>query len=67
MPIQHRDNFVRQINVDVTMQARILVPLQYIGLVDMAIFTNPKPTVYRNLYQNTGPSNDIVSNSKTII
>ena len=32
--------------------------LRYIagfGLVEMAISTNPKPTIYRNLYQNTGP------------
>ena len=30
--------------------------LQYIvgfGLVEMAIPTNPKPTIYRNLYENT--------------
>ena len=26
-----------------------------IGLVKMAISTNPKPTIYRNLYENTGP------------
>ena len=25
------------------------------GLVKMAISTNPKPTTYRNLYNNTGP------------
>ena len=25
------------------------------GLVEMAISTNPKPTIYRNLYENTGP------------
>ena len=32
--------------------------LRYIvglGLVEMAISTNPKPTIYRNLYGNTGP------------
>ena len=32
--------------------------LRYIvgfGLVEMAISTNPKPTIYRNLYENTGP------------
>ena len=32
--------------------------LQYIvgfGMVEMAISTNPKPTIYRNLYENTGP------------
>ena len=31
--------------------------LRYIvgfGLVEMAISTNPKPTIYRNLYENTG-------------
>ena len=26
------------------------------GLVEMAISTNPKPTIYRNLYENTGPA-----------
>ena len=25
------------------------------GLVEMAISTNPKPTIYRNLYENMGP------------
>ena len=33
--------------------------LRYIvglGLVEMAISTNPKPTIYRNLYGNTGPA-----------
>ena len=33
--------------------------LQYVvgfGLVDMAITTSPKPTIYRNLYENSGPS-----------
>ena len=38
--------------------ARILVQLQYIvgfWLVEMAISTNQKPTIYRNLYENTGP------------
>ena len=25
------------------------------GLVEMAISTNQKPTIYRNLYENTGP------------
>ena len=32
--------------------------LRYIvgfGLVEMAISTNPKPTIYRNLYENTSP------------
>ena len=32
--------------------------LRYIvgsGLVEMAISTNPKPTIYRHLYENTGP------------
>ena len=32
--------------------------LRYIvgsGLVEMAISTNPKPTMYRNVYENTGP------------
>ena len=24
------------------------------GLVEMAIWTNPKPTLYRNLYENLG-------------
>ena len=26
------------------------------GLVEMAISTNPKPTIYRNLYENTSPA-----------
>ena len=26
-----------------------------LGLVKMAISTNPKPTIYRNLYENTSP------------
>ena len=33
--------------------------LQYIvgfGLVEMAISANPKPTIYRNLYDNTDPT-----------
>ena len=25
------------------------------GLIEMAISTNPKPTIYRNLHENTGP------------
>ena len=32
--------------------------LRYIlgfGSVEMAISTNPKPTIYRKLYENTGP------------
>ena len=35
--------------------------LQYVvgfGLVEMAISTNPKPTIYRNFYENTGPLNN---------
>ena len=28
------------------------------GLVEMAISTNPKPTIYRNLYENTGPGDE---------
>ena len=39
--------------------------LRYIvgfGLVEMAISTNPKPTIYRNLYENMGPGgSDTVS------
>ena len=37
--------------------------LRYIagfGLVEMAISTNPKPTIYRNLYENTGPVPEVV-------
>ena len=37
-------------------RARILVQLRYIvgfWLVEMAISTNQKPTIYRNLYENT--------------
>ena len=40
-------------------RARILVQVKiYIvgfWLVEMAISTNQKPTIYRNLYKNTGP------------
>ena len=35
--------------------------LRYIvgfGLVEMAITTNQKPTIYRNLYENTGPQHN---------
>ena len=35
----------------------LLYKLRYIvgfGLVEMAISTNPKPTIYRDLYENTG-------------
>ena len=35
-----------------------LYKLRYIvgfGSVEMAISTNPTPTIYRNLYKNTGP------------
>ena len=28
--------------------------LGVMGIVVMAISTNPKPTIYRNLYENTG-------------
>ena len=41
-----------------TPRSCILVQLRYIvgfGLVEIAISTNPKPTIYRNLYENTGP------------
>ena len=41
--------------------------LRYIvglGLVEMAISTNPKPTIYRNLYKNKGPGSVF---SKTLI
>ena len=37
--------------------------LRYIpgfGLVEMAILTNPKPAIYRNLYENTGPGSQSV-------
>ena len=37
---------------------RVLVQVTYIvgfGLVEMAISTNPKPTIYRNSCDNTGP------------
>ena len=40
--------------------------LRYIvgfGLVEMAISTNPKHTMYRNLYENTGP--DCCSSQQT--
>ena len=36
----------------------LLYNLRYIvvfGLVEMGISTNPQPTIYRNLYENTGP------------
>ena len=41
-------------------RARILIQVTegYIvgfGLVELAISTNPKPTMYRNVYENTGP------------
>ena len=42
----------------VAISARILVQLHYIvcfGLVEMIISTNPKHTIYRNLYENTDP------------
>ena len=38
-----------------------LYKLRYIagfGLVEMAISTNPKPAIYRNLHENTDPGND---------
>ena len=37
-------------------------------LVEMAISTNQKPTIYRNLYENTGPAslNSITSSSSQI-
>ena len=34
-------------------QARILAQIGF-GLVEMAISTNPKPTIYRDLCENTG-------------
>ena len=49
--------------------------LRYIvgfGLVEMAISTNPKPTIYRNLYGNAGPVHSafgsiiIIEQSETI-
>ena len=30
--------------------------ISYLGLVEMAISTNPKPTIYRNLYENADPA-----------
>ena len=33
----------------------ILVYIVGFGLVEMAISNNPKPTIYRNVYENTGP------------
>ena len=31
------------------------------NLVDQAILTNQKPTIYRNLYENTGPGINITA------
>ena len=39
--------------------------LRYIvgfGLIEMAISTNPKPAIYRNLYVNAGPGLPVLSN-----
>ena len=39
-----------------------LYTLRYIvgfWLVEMAISTNQKPTIYRNLYENTSPDSDV--------
>ena len=44
--------------------------LRYIvgfGLVEMAISTNPKPTIYRNLYENTDPDNCNVQKCSQIV
>ena len=41
--------------------------LRYIvgfGLVEMAISTNQKPTIYRNLYENTGPGTSLSVTSR---
>ena len=49
--------------------ARILV-LRYIagfGLVEMAISTNPKPTINHNLYENTGPCRETLSKNQESI
>ena len=43
-------------------RARILVQVRYIvgfWLVEMAISTNQKPTIYRNLYENFGPETSV--------
>ena len=40
------------------MYSRVCILVQvtiYIWLVEMAISTNEKPTIYRNLYENTDP------------
>ena len=45
------------INLTYSSGAILSYTLRYIvgfGLVEMAISTNPKPTIYRNLYENTG-------------
>ena len=44
-----------------SLKARILIKLGYIvGFwFEMAISTIPKPTIYRNLYENTGPGTDL--------
>ena len=31
----------------------------------MAISTNPKPTIYRNLYENTSPDSDVSRGPRT--
>ena len=45
--------------------------LRYIvgfGLVEMAISTNPKPTIYRNLYENTAQAQNVwrISSKKAL-
>ena len=30
--------------------------ISFLGLVEMAISTNPKPTISRNFYENAGPA-----------
>ena len=37
------------------------IPRRQQVLVEMAISTNPKPTIYRNLYENFGPGLDAES------
>ena len=56
--------FSQAYSVDEDPKTRILLQVRIyrrLGLVEMAISTNPKPTIYRSLYENMGPGKQAVT------
>ena len=52
--LRNNDSYFKQYHYGAVFSYKLRYIVGF-GLVEMAISPNPKPTIYRNLYENTGP------------